>query len=583
MPFDIFTMAAIHDEIAGMARARVDRVIQPSERSIALKLWGRGSGAWLVMSASPHPRVYLAADRLAKGAETPSPLLMLLRKYCAGARLEGARQAPLDRVLFVDLTGHEHGPVTLVAEIMGNRSNVILTRADGEILGAVKLVGPHQSRHRRILPHVSYMLPPSQSRLPAFGGGEKLDPLDADGLTAIGAALAAPLTDVTLEQTLVGLVRGCSPSVARDICLRAGAEPGTPFAGAAGEPVLTAVEAQYALMTTRAWTPITISRDGTVVDYRAYDSPPVEGGAAAPSMSRAVEMASEGLESADALQASRARVGGLVERRRGEVTARIDSLQRGLQSAAEADDLRRRGDLVMGYQYSIEPQSAALTLPDTGETIPLEPDRSPVENAERYYRRYRKAREAARQVPQLLEKAKHDAAFVEELATYVDLAETPMDLERIQAELEVAFGARPTSGRKTRREPGRPLSVRLPDGLQILVGRSARQNEEVTFRLAGRADLWFHARDVPGAHVVLKGSVGRELARDALAVQDAAALAAYYSKARSERLVDVHMTRVRDVHRVAGGPPGQVTLRRSETVRVAPRSPDEVAGQGDAV
>jgi len=215
-------------------------------------------------------------------------------------------------------------------------------------------------------------------------------------------------------------------------------------------------------------------------------------------------------------------------KRRASVEARIASLQRGLDAAADVDQLLEAGNLILGFQYQIVPGSNSLDIPETGNQIDLDPKRSPVENAERYFKRYRKAREAAKVVPRLLEEAGRELAFVDELDAYIDLAETPADLTRLQAELASRFGRKSNGKQLTKqRAPGvgKILSVELGHGARAIIGRSARQNEEVTFKLAGRGDPWLHARDVPGAHVVVRG-LSTAATWEAEALQEAASLAA---------------------------------------------------------
>ena len=571
MPFDIFTAAAIRDELETRAlNARVDKVIQTSALAVALRLWSPGWSGWVLFSADArHPRVYATESKFSKGVETPPPFVMLLRKYCIGGRLNRLHQVHLDRILEVGILHHDHGQVTLVTELMGNRSNVILVDADGSILGSLKHVGRRQSRTRRIMPHERYQLPPNQPRRPEFGGGPKIDPLSQAERPSLVAALGQKPASMPLVEALVGLVQGCSPAIAREIEARV-SPPADP------QHMVNAVVEQYSILESREWSPIVICRDGRPVDFRAYSEPAVDGSEPAPSMSEAVEAVSDGMESTDALTAARARVLTAVGRRRTEVQSRLESLRRGLAAARDGERFRHAGDMVLGFQYQIEPGQETLQVDGLEGSISLDPDLSAVENAERYFKRYRKAREATKRLPPLIERAEADLALVEELGTFADLAETPGDLKRIEAELQARFGGEQPGGKKSRpNQPGRLLTVDLPDGGTATIGRSARQNEEVTFKVAGRSDYWLHARGVPGAHVAVRG-----LAEDAdeSSLAAAASLAAYYSKARAESYVDVIVARVRDVHRAPGGAPGQVTVRNGQTIRVPPRSVGDIEG-----
>jgi predicted ribosome quality control (RQC) complex YloA/Tae2 family protein len=586
MPFDVFTMAAVRDELDRVTvGARVDKVLQTSGSAVAMKLWRPGWSGHLVMSAAAsQARVYLTADKLAKGFETPSPFLMLLRKYCTAARIESVRQMPLERVLFVHMATHELGGVTVTIEIMGNHSNVILLAADQTILGAIKLIGPRQSRYRRVLPHVPYLPPPVQSRAAAFGKGSKLDPTEESERAEIEAALEAA-DDVPATTALTGLLRGCSPTAAADIARRAGLPSAELITSPQVPAIMVAIRDQYSILETHLWSPVVVLRDGRPRDFKAYDEPPVEEAKPAGSMSAAIEAVSAGVESSDSMSAGRARVHADLARRRSTAEARVASLGRALDSAGDAAELLEAGNLVLGLQHQIAHGADTLLVEGMDRAIALDPKRSVVENAESYFKRYRKARDAAKRVPNLVEAARRELEFIQELDTYVDLAETPTDLDRIQSEARSRFGERSEPKRKPP-PVGRILSVDLGRGARAIVGRSARQNEEVTFKMAGRGDIWLHARDVPGAHVVARGlpaeaqDVQKAMRNDA--VRNAASLAAYYSKARNERAVDVIVVRVRDVHRIAGGAPGQVTVRNERTVRVRPASAEQIAPASSA-
>jgi predicted ribosome quality control (RQC) complex YloA/Tae2 family protein len=577
MPFDVFTIAAIRDELEGtVVGSRVDKVIQPSHLSVALKLYGRGQNNWLLASASAvSARVYLTQSKLAKGFETPSPFIMLLRKYVLGARLETVHQVHLERVLMLEFSTADRPPVTLVVEIMGNRSNVILKAEDGVILGALKLIGPHQSRIRRIVPHAPYELPPAQSRAAVFGADmTKIDPLAGDSaLSEVKTLLASADTGTKIKDALVGLLVGCSPAIAGDIALRAGAAPTDSLAAISPDGLVRAVSQQYGLIPTRQWNPITITRDERGVDFRAYDEPSLANAVPASSMSAAIDQVSEGRESTDALTSVRDRVRAGMARRKSEIGGRIASLTDGLAASAGAPELREAGDMILGYQYNLQPGATELNIPELDFTVRLDPTQTPVENAERYFKRYRKAREAGKKIPDLLASAKLDLAFIEELEMYVDLAQSTADLARVEAEFAARFGGR-KSQKKRQAGTGKPLTVTLQSGEVVMVGRSARQNEEVTFKLAGRSDLWLHVRGMPGSHVILRGASSQANQAESQAVEAAASLAAHFSKARTDNQADVDVTRVRDVHRRPGGAPGQVTYRNERTLRVKPLPPE---------
>ena len=199
-------------------------------------------------------------------------------------------------------------------------------------------------------------------------------------------------------------------------------------------------------------------------------------------------------------------------------------------------------------------------------TVPLDPQLTPVENAQRYYRRYQKARRAQEEIPARLEDARAQLAYLEQLETDLNLARDASEIGEVERALVEGGFVRPTR-KRVPPPPARPLTFTTPEGYTVLVGRSARLNDEITFRRAAPDDLWFHARGVPGAHVVLRCG-GRPVSEETM--QRVAALAAYYSAARDNAAVDVQVARVRDVRRHPSGRPGQVLLRREEVLRAHP-------------
>ncbi|HZB97809.1 MAG TPA: NFACT RNA binding domain-containing protein, partial [Candidatus Sulfotelmatobacter sp.] len=288
----------------------------------------------------------------------------------------------------------------------------------------------------------------------------------------------------------------------------------------------------------------------------------------AESISVAVELSLGAGESRDAMAATRTALLAEIGRAQAAVQRKIAALGEGLQASQEAERVMQEGQLVLAYAYGIAPGAPELVIPDLGMTISLDPTLSAPENAERLFRRYRKLRDAQRRIPELLAEAQAQAERLHDLEAFAHLAESESELRELRRDLE--SGRPETVDKPERREkrgkPAGPLRFSL-DGYTARVGRNARENEEVTFRLARRDDLWFHARERTGAHVVLHTG-GTE--PPAEIVEAAAQLAAHFSEGRADTQVDVDSTLVRNVRKIPGGPPGRVTYQHSRTVRVEP-------------
>lgn len=568
MPFDALTMAAVTTEVnAFAAGGRIQRIIQPSAGSIALSIYSQGSQRWLVLSADArHARVAFAAERLAKAFATPSSFVMLLRKHLEGTRVASVSEVPGERVLSLQTGTGEHA-VRLVAEVMGKHSNVILLDIDDLILGALKIVPPRLSRVRPILPGRPYQPPPPNERdAELFSSGPRLDP--RAGTDELRRCLRQATARTSVSSALLGLLAGCGPLLAGQIALRAGIHPTAPLAGREIDALVAASLAFYRRYDSHDWQPCVFTDERGRVDFAPYlplaaDVKPFE------SMSAAIDSVSGHRESHDALASIRSAVGTDIKRAQQHVENTLISLDTGLRSAENSDAVRDAGQLVLAYQHTVAPNADRLEIPDLEANIPLNPRLTPVENAEALFRRYRKLRDAKRRIPALVVSARTERERLAELAIFAGLAQNEGDLRDIRAELTQQSKASPKAPKVARQKRG---PRRYRNGAAIAIaGRNARENEEVTFHLAHREDLWFHARGRTGSHVILRH--GEQPPSDR-ALSAVAALAAFLSEGRADTRVEVDMARVRDVRKVGGGPPGRVTYRGARTFTVAPSSED---------
>lgn len=563
MPFDAMTMAAVADEVQSAAsEGRIQRILQPSVASVAMAVYANGRQHWLVLSADPqYARVYLSPGKLAKAFPTPSAFVMLLRKHLEGARLRQAWTTPGERVLTLDCWAGDQ--VRLIAEVMGRHSNIILVGPDDTVLGAVKIVSFRQSSVRPIAPGLPYRPPPPRERdTVIYAPGPRIDPSGSPGQFLL--LLNQVPAGVPITTSLMGLLPGANPFLCEQIALRAGASAPAELATVDRARLAACAGELLSLYKSREWSPCTFKNDRKKDDFAPYVPLGVTDLHPATSMSAAVGAGVGDRESHDAYAMVRRALLDDIARRRRSVDARIASLREGLTAASEADRVMEQGQMVLAYGYSAAPGDTELEIPDLELTIPLNARMSPAENAERLFKRYRKLRDARVRIPVLLRDAERDAERLADTATFVRLAESEAALNDIRNELEgptKAPGKKPEKGRK----PRGPARFRL-NGVTAIVGRNARENEEVTFRLARRDDLWLHARQRTGAHVVLQNTP--ETTPDIL--EAAARLAAYFSEGRNDTRVDVDVTPVRNVRKIPGGPPGRVTYSHFQTLHVEP-------------
>jgi len=565
MYFDAWTMAAVADELkTTLLGGRVQAVVLPDEWSVGLEVYNQGRRWYLLASAHPqHARVHLVGEKLRRGVDKETPLLLLLRHYGRGAHLYSVTQPPFERVLHLGLT-HPDGDTTLSVEVMGRHSNIILCRADGVILDSVKRVGPGMSRVRPVLPGRPYTPPPPPS---------KIDPTDVTELR-LRELLAAKPQEPAWRRLVQG-IRGVSPLLAREVVYRATGNVDTLAEEIARiTPLLEAFQELLIIVWEHAWQPVVVEENEQPVCFAPYLLTHRDGGEPVDSISQAVERYYTAVLGADPYAAAREKVRAAIQQARQRVERRREALQRSLPRPEDIEALRQKGEWILAYAHAIAPKQEKLEVPlGEGEpplVIKLDPKLSPVENAQAYFREYRKAKAAAEEVPRLLERAEGELRYLEQLDTDLTLATNRAEIDEVARLLEEAGYP---SGRAQRHPVPRcrPLCLEI-DGFPVLVGRNARQNEEVLHK-ARPDDWWLHAHGVPGGHVIVQTG-GREVPEEVL--QKAAQLAAYYSRARDEARVPVAHTRRRYVRKVKGPHPGLVTYRGERIVWVKPaQNPEE--------
>ncbi|MCC6177337.1 MAG: NFACT family protein [Chloroflexi bacterium] len=587
LSFDALALHAVVDEIrARFLDGRIQRVSLIDEWTVALELYARGERAALVISTDPHAaRVYLTRQRPERASEAVTPLLLLLRKYVRDGRLERLDQPPLERLLELRVSSRdeagEHRDVGLIIEVMGRRSNVILVGEDGTILDALRRASPEKNPTRPILPRRRYEPPPSQNRL---------NPFAADSWEHVRAR-SFEHPEALLADLLGRELAGISPLLARELAFRGTGDVGA-RAGATDWPAVRAAATEM-LAPARGhgpWSPSIAREDGRIVAYAAYRLHHLEAGCDVEdvsTMSDAIELAygdgeasAEGRERGDAVGGITRPLLEAITTRRALVQRRHAALLRSRDAAGNPDELREAGQYILASIHQIAPGQDSLDIP--GRTIRLDPLLTPADNAQQYFKEYRRARDASRRVPELLARADHELAHLDDMETLVRNADDPGRVRTLRSELRESGvlrdrAPRPVKGRRGQHpdDGPRPITVPLGDGFVALVGTSARGNERVTFDLGTQDDVWLHARQMPGSHVLVRTG-GRAVPRPLL--ERAAQIAAYYSRGRTDRRVPVDWTPRKFVRRIRGGPPGLVSYINEQTIDATPRPPEQQPG-----
>ncbi len=560
MNFDVLTLTAVRGEIEARAvGGRVQRVAAPEPDQITLEIYAhRATHHLLIHAGHQNARVHFVRHRSPAGEAPASPLLLLLRKWVRGSRLISVTQLPLERVLELRVRSRPDGEVepvehTLIVEIIGRQSNVILVDGQGVIRDALRRITSESAR-RRIAPRAPYEAPAAM-QLPAPALATPTDT----------AALAAPR--VPAWRALLRSVSGVSPTLARESLARAGADPDAPSMDINVWP-----EALEALRGTTRDIDAGVVRPCLVPDaagwqaYAAYELTHLDRDCqTVGSMSEALETYYAADEPRVAADGTKARVLEAVDDAVGRVERRIASLRDAAPTGAEVGAARSAGVTLLAHAHEIPAGTTRVEF--EGTELTLDPGKTLGANAQSYFTRYRDLERAARLTPRRLRRAELELAYLRQAVDDLLRSESAAVSQEI-ADLLVEGGY---IRRARRRRPRNPLRrpVHHIQGHEVLAGRTAAENYRVTFRESARDDLWFHARGVPGAHVILQRP-GSEPAREL--IQAVAGLAAHLSAARDSTSVEVDYTRRRHVRPIRGAAPGQVTYRNHHTIRVAPRA-----------
>jgi len=563
MNLDTFTISALADELSvTIAGGRVQDVIDVDSLGIGLEIYANRVRRYLYLSAHAlHPRLHLSDAKLRRGLQRPTQLALLLRRYVEGGRILRVKQPAWERLLEFEI-GSQEGTFLLVAELMPRRANLLLLR-DGIILDCLNRVGPKANRYRLSLPNHEYRPPP-----PIRGQLDPSSVTEAD----IQNLLASAEKDSTLTRRLLpGHILGMSPLLAREIVFRAAGDPNARAADTDASNLVAAFQAVVRPLMARRWRPgigsVHLVPEAisvfplTHIDWTESDT-----------ISQAIQGCFGAISGVDAYKEAKKPVQAAIDKTKAKLRAKIVALRRGLPEDGELQSLKQAGELILAYQYNLSAGQRELRAqydPDGPELlVSLDPDRSPLENAQDYFRRYEKAKSAAAALPALIAEAKLELDFVDQLESDLTGAANWPEIDEVIQILDERGHWQ--GARRKRIGGGRqgPLRIVSRDGYVIWIGRNSRQNEKVTFKLANAQDIWLHARDVPGAHVVIRHD-GRRISQALIA--EAAAVAAWYSKRRHDSNVQVDYTRVKYVKAIKGAGPGMATYRNENSIIVQPR------------
>ena len=568
MPMDGVMLGFVARELDSVLRdGRVDRVIQPEKDEIHLLIRAGGANHRLVLSAAASAARAHLSSHAKTGPMEPPMLCMLLRKYLCGGRVLSVRRVAGDRILEMDISNlSELGdPVTrtLIVEIMGRHSNIILRASDGRIIDAARHVGQDISRVRQVMPGLPYAYPPSQG---------KLDPDTADS-ASIAAALSA--AGGKLDKAIGASIAGFSPQAAREAAARMGLDGSSLVADIDVQQTSNALEAYLRAMP--ALSPCVVTLDDTdaptdvfafpqahlSMDHiKTFDSP-----------SAALDAYFYERDRRDRLNQRSASLAHTLKNHIERCEKKIAIQNEALESAARMEEYRQNGELIQANLYRLQKGEPTAVVenyysPDCEPvSIPMDVSLSPAQNAQRYFKLYQKARGAKTLAAEQKAKAEQELAYLEQMEDDLRKCTDARGLSELREMLVASGHVRPTASKvKPRREaPSQPMRFRSSDGIDIEVGKNALQNERLTMGARG-SETWLHAQKMPGSHVLIHTE--DDVPEDTL--MQAAMLAAYYSKGCRSAQVPIDITLRRYIKKPGGTPAGFVTYTHQRTLYITP-------------
>ena len=551
---------------------RISKIIQPEadELMLTIKTYERNERL-LISAGASLPFVYLTDENKQAPMQAPN-FCMLLRKHISGGHITAITQPGLERIIEIEIEHlDEMGDVKskiLTIELMGKHSNIIFRHPDGVIIDSIKHVSAAVSSVREVLPGRSYFIPKTEG---------KIDISDAENISS----LCKP---ISLIKSLYTTFTGFSPAVAASLCEEAGLD-GDRGANTFGESelckLINAIDKLKEIIAANDFHPaVIVDEDGNPVEfevtplaqYRQMEH------AAFKTVSEMLIAYYAGREEYTRIRQKSADLRKIVSTALERCVKKFDLQQKQLKDTEKMDKYKVYGELLQTYGYSAPEGADKITCDNyyTNEpiTIPLDPTISAMANSVKYFDRYNKLKRTKEAVSAQLEETRADIEHLRSVMTSLDIAVGEEDLSQIKDELtDSGYIRRKSFAKQKRTVKSSPFHFISSDGFHIYVGKNNYQNDELTFKVANSGDWWFHAKKIPGSHVIVKCE-GKELPDRAF--EEAASLAAYYSSGRSMGKVEIDYVQRKEVKKPSGAKPGFVVYYTNYSMVAAAQIPDGV-------
>ena len=572
MAFDGITVSAIKAEIEDkILGGRIDKVYQPEKDEIILGIRSMGQAYKLLLTPNASNPKFHFTQTNPSNPMTPPLFCMVMRKHLQSGKIIKIEQPDFDRILNIYVESlNELGDYSvkkLVLEIMGRHSNIILTDENNTILDCIKHIGHDTSSVREVLPGREYTLPPSQGKINTL----ELD--DNNFKEVLGNSPSFEIQSVIYKN-----YTGISPIAASEICYRANANGSTPVEALTDiqkEVIFNEFAKLVEDIKANRFYPESITNEkGKTIDFSPIEMSQFNGFEI-----KKYTSISELIESFYANRDFAYRIGQKTQDLRKLITQNIercirkkDIQMQTLRSIKNRDELRLKGELLTANIYSIKKGMTTVELPnyysENQELVAIELDsnKTPSENAQKYYKAYNKAKRTFEALKDQIKSNDEELAYLESVLTSVNNCTDEQDVKEIRRELREEGYVKKVKNQKDKsKKHSVPLHFISQDGFDIYVGKNNIQNDELTLKFARPRDIWMHTKNIPGSHVIIVAN-GHTIPDTTL--NEGAMLSAFYSKAKNSSKVPVDYTEKKNVKKPNGSKPGFVIYETNKTAYI---------------
>ncbi len=572
MPFDGLVTSSItyglNDKLTG---GKIEKIYQPDTDEIILLIHiGKNNYKLLLSSGSSHARLHLITSSKSN-PQNPMAFCMLLRKHIQNGRIISVLQRDSERIIEIAIESfNEMGfsvSKKLIIEVMGKHSNIILIDTpSNRIIDSIKRIHSDINRYRQVLPGFQYVYPPDQGKISYFNLSEDTFLSFFAGYIDFNTDLSGESDKETATKILLDSVQGISPVIARELCLKA--DSVKHLYSLISELIGKIIIGDFSPM-------VYLNSDGIPVDFyceRLSDAAGYYREVSFEDIQEAAEYFYDHKDSSNKMKQKSLDLVKTLSSNLDKLYLKKQKLSLDLLQAQDAEIFKVYGELILANIYAIKPKDTVAYVinyyNDESVKINLDARLSASQNAQRYFKKYTKSKTAILEKTIQLDEASKDINYLESVLTHIDNAMTYEDIEEIRQEvIDGGYLKKKKNAFKVAKSKPAPYTHHSSDGFKILIGRNNKENDILTFKTASNKDLWLHAKDIPGSHVVII-TEGREVPDTTL--REAAALAAYYSKARLSENVPVDYVQVRHVKKPAGAKPGMVIFVSNKTLYVNP-------------